>query len=386
MKTVAGIALALVVATCGVLPAPARGAEAPVEIDVVLSLTGPAAFLGSKEAQALGIAEKMVNQDGGVRGRLIKFVIHDDGTSPQNTVQITNALIAKKAALVIGPSVVAACSAMLPIVDANGPVAYCLAPPVQPRAGSYMFSQGNTMHDWIVTTLRACRVHKWNKIALITATDASGQTYDKEFEAVFAGPEGRGLEIVDRQHFNVADISMAAQIAHMKSAGPTAVLSFTVGPAFGTLLRELNATGMDPAVFGSAGNLNFAQLESYKAFVPRELYFAASGGGALDPNASPAVRAAQAKFFKSFAEAGVRVEFLHTTAWDPAMLYVDALRKLGPDANARQVHEYIEGLRRWTGILGHYDFAANSQRGVASNTVRLYRWDAAKGELTNVPF
>jgi branched-chain amino acid transport system substrate-binding protein len=389
MKSIAALAtLALVISCLALVSSAMEGAaaaDAPYEINVVLSLTGPGAFLGSKEAQALAIEENLLNRSGGIHGRPVKFVIQDDATVPANAVQLVNGLLAKNVPIVIGSSVVATCSAMLPLVGKTGPVTYCLAPPVEAPPGSYLLTQGSLAADWLTVTFRALRSHGWNRVAVITATDASGQAYDRDLDAALAGSEGHGLTVVDREHFNPSDISMAAQVARMKAATPQAILTFTVGPSFGTLLKQLNDAGMNVPIFGSGGNINYAQLQSYGAFAPKELYFVANGGAALDPNAPRAVKAAQATFFNAFKDAGVRPEFLHTVAWDPAMLFVQALNAVGVDATARQIRDYISNLGVWGGVVGTYDFRANPQRGVGPSSVVMYRWDAGKSELTTVP-
>lgn len=358
----------------------------PYEINAVLSLTGPAAFLGSKEAQSLQVAETMLNKDGGIQGRPIKFVIEDDGSVPQNAVQLFTGLIARKVPIVIGPSVVATCSAVRALVDNgnSGPVTYCLAPPVQAPVDSYMFTAQNTQHDFLLLTLRALRNFRWSRIALITATDASGQAYERDFDSILATPEAHRITVVDREHFNPADVSMAAQVARIKSAAPDVILSFTVGTSFGTLLRQLNDIGMNVAVFGSGSNLNYAQLESYRDFTPEPLFFASSGGGMPDPKATSAVKTAQSEFFNAFNDAGVRPEVLHTVAWDPANLAVQAIRKLGTTATASQIHDYLMNLQNWAGDLGIYDFRATPQRGIGSKAARLYRWDSSTNKISVV--
>ena len=62
---------------------PAEAQPAPLEINIMLSMTGPAAFLGNAEFAAFQAAEKTVNQHGGVKGRPIKIVVSDDASSPQ---------------------------------------------------------------------------------------------------------------------------------------------------------------------------------------------------------------------------------------------------------------------------------------------------------------
>ena len=79
----------------------------PFNIDVVLPLTGPAAFLGKAEQLSLQQAEKILAKGDGIGGRPIKFVFHDDQSNPQTAVQLANQIVAAKPAVVLGSAVVA---------------------------------------------------------------------------------------------------------------------------------------------------------------------------------------------------------------------------------------------------------------------------------------
>jgi len=137
------------------LPHLASAAD-PYTIYVIAPITGPSAFLGNEEASALKVLEDQVNKTGGVRGRPIHFVIQDDQTLSQNSVQLLNGIITQKVPFLLGTSQTAACGAMLPVV-ANGPVVYCFSPGVHPPPGSYMFSASISTADYIVATIRYLR-------------------------------------------------------------------------------------------------------------------------------------------------------------------------------------------------------------------------------------
>ena len=66
------------------------------------------------------------------------------------------------------------------------------------------------------------------------------------------------------------------------------------------------------------------------------------------------------------------------------LLVVTALRKVGPDASAADVHNYLENLTGWSGILGTYDFRAQSQRGLGRDAVYIARWTPANESWTPV--
>ena len=115
--------------------------QTPVEINAVLATTGPAALLGTREAEALGVLAAMVNKQGGIKGRPLKFTIVDDGSDPRNTVQLVNQLIARKVNAIVGPNVTATCQAVLPLVATSGPFTYCLSPLVHPAPGVHVLGE-----------------------------------------------------------------------------------------------------------------------------------------------------------------------------------------------------------------------------------------------------
>ena len=70
---------------------------------------------------------------------------------------------------------------------------------------------------------------------------------------------------------------------------------------------------------------------------------------------------------------------IEISAWDPALLLVDALRKLGPEASAAKLHDYLLNLTSWTGVNGPYNFRSNPQRGIGENNIVMVRFDGATG-------
>jgi ABC-type branched-subunit amino acid transport system substrate-binding protein len=69
---------------------PVAMADTTIEIPVILSLTGNAAFAGHDDAEVVSILESYVNATGGIRGTPLHFTILDDQSSPQAAVQLMN--------------------------------------------------------------------------------------------------------------------------------------------------------------------------------------------------------------------------------------------------------------------------------------------------------
>src|SRR5580658_9715217 len=102
----------LCIAALALIPSFAVAADPPYEINVILPMTGAAAFLGKADTNALNVIESTVNKSGGIRGRQIKFTVADDESNPALAVQLLNAVLAKKVPLVLGSTLGATCSAM----------------------------------------------------------------------------------------------------------------------------------------------------------------------------------------------------------------------------------------------------------------------------------
>jgi branched-chain amino acid transport system substrate-binding protein len=362
---------------------PAAAAD-PFEIPVIMPLTGGGAFLGTSENQSLQIIEKMVNASGGIKGRPIHFAVQDDQSNPQVAVQLANGAIARKPPVILGSSVVAMCNAMAAIVKASGPVQFCFSPGIHPVANSYTFSSSVSTDDLATAALRYFHGKHWNRVAIITSTDASGQDAEHAFVEAAHRAENAGLSLIIQEHFNPTDVTVSAQIARIQSTHPDAIVAWSTGTPFGTLLRGISDAGIDIPVLGGNGNLTYPQLAQYKAFTPKQMYFPSPRFFAREQVRPGPIRAAQDLFFKSFGAVGVKPDVAHSFSWDPALIVVDALRHTGLDASPEAIRAYIEGVHSWAGINGVYDFRDGSQRGLTENTAIIIRWKASDATFAGV--
>lgn len=359
------------------LPRSGFAAGQPYAIDVILPITGVAAFLGRSVSTSLGVVEDAVNKSGGINGQPIHFSIADDQSNPQVAVQLVNGIIASKAPVMIGSSLSATCGAIAPLLK-EGPVDFCLSPGIHPAAGSYVFSPAPSTLDLAIGTARYMQYRGWNKVAFIFSTDSSGQDGEHVIGQVFAMPENTAVSIVDIEHFATTDLSVAAQIAHVKASGAQALYVWSTGTASATVLHAAQDAGLDLPIVTSYSNATYDQMKAYQPFMPKELLFTGLPSMAPDQLPKGALRDAVAAYDKAFAAAGVRPEVGQQTAWDAAMLIVSALRKLGTNATAPQIRDYLASLHGWVGTTGTFDFRAIPQRGVNWSAVMPARWDPAK--------
>ena len=145
-------------------------------------------------------------------------------------------------------------------------------------------------------------------------------------------------------------------------------------------MRAIADAGLDVPILTSYSNATYRQISAYKGYLPKELLMAGLPT-MVPPDQLPRgqLRSRVDAYDRAIQAAGVRPDVLQTTPWDAGLLVVDALRKLGPNATAAQVREYLAGLRGFTGVTGSFDFKAIPQRGVDwKSSLLMTRWDAAR--------
>jgi len=360
------------------LGSPVRAQPAPLDIDVMVSLTGGAAFLGQAEWKAIQAAETVVNADGGVAGRPVHFVPNDDGSSPQTALQLANAIAAKHVPLFLGSELASSCQSYLALIAPAGPVDYCLSPPVHPPSGGYMFTSGASSYDLSRALIRYLRERHLTRVAVIVTTDATGRDFEGSFSAVFALPENKAFAVLTYEHFNTTDLSTAAQVARIKNDNVQAILTGTIGGATITLLRAVNEAGLNVPIATPNGNMLYQEMAQLHDIMPSELLFPAYRAMTSGDVRPGPIRDAQARFFAALKAAGLRPDAANVTAWDPVMISMDALRHAGPNPTSQQIHTYIETLHSFAGVNGIYDFRDGSQRGISTGAVVVDRWDPVK--------
>jgi branched-chain amino acid transport system substrate-binding protein len=368
----AALSFALAVAS---VPVPSRGAD-PYDVNVLLPLTGSASFYGTAQQQSLRAVEDEVNRGGGIAGRPLRFVIQDDQSNPQIAVQLATQIVAKHPAFFLGPTLTAECNAVMPLLLKEGPVTYCFTPGAHPPAGSFVFGFGADTSFLQQASLTYLGAKGIKHIAILSSTDGSGQDGEAKLDEALA--KQKTVTLVAREHFAPTDVSVAAQLARIKAANPDAIVVWTTGTPFGTVLRGIKDAGIDLPVVTTNGNLTRAQMKQYAPFLPKDLLF--PGAAFFDPTTitNKAVRGVVDEFLRELAAQGAKPDWGNNNCYDGARLMVSALKKFGPNATPVQIRDYIVNLKGWPGINGMYDFPAEPQRGLAQDSVVMVRWDAAK--------
>jgi branched-chain amino acid transport system substrate-binding protein len=350
------------------------GAADPYEIYSIQAMTGGLSFVGKTGADALAAFEVYFNKSGGINGRPIHFVLQDAQTNPAIAIQLANELGSKHLPFIMGPTSAAECNAVWALAK-TGPVMWCYSSAVNGAPGSFEFQTSATNYDYNVAAMRWLRARGLTRIALITPTDATGQAYDKAIDTILQLPDNKAIVLVDREHFNPADVSVAAQISKIAAAKAQVLFVGTAGSPAGVAFHGITDVGLNIPVITGNGNASEAFMKQYAAILPKELYVESTHCLAPAAITDKAEKDAYDTYVAAMRAHNVPVDCLQSLAWDPALLLTTALRRVGTNASAEQLRAYLAGMRNIAGVNGTYDFGRVPQRGLDDRAVVIIRWN-----------
>jgi branched-chain amino acid transport system substrate-binding protein len=205
-------------------------AEDTIKIGSVLSITGPASFLGEPEDKTLRMYVDKINSAGGVAGKKIELVIYDDGGDASKARTFATRLIEDdKVVAMVGGSTTGATMAMIlvfeeaqvPFISLGGGIE--IIDPVR----KYVFKTPHTDKMACEKIFENLKQRKLTKIALISGTDGFGASM--RAQCVKVAPT-YGIEILTEETYGPRDSDMTAQLTKIKS---TAGVQAVVNPGFG---------------------------------------------------------------------------------------------------------------------------------------------------------
>ena len=215
----------------------AGAANAQVKIGAVLSVTGPASFLGDPEKKTLEIYVAEINAKGGVNGKKLELVIYDDGGKPSDALTFARRLVDEdKVAAIVGGTTTGVTMAVMPIFEEAQVPFISLAGAVQivkpVRKWTFKTPHTDTMAcEKIFADLKR---RKMDKVALISGADAFGKSMRDQ--CVGVAPKA-GITIVHEESYGAGDTDMTPQLTNIKGkAAAQAVINpgFGQGPAIVT--------------------------------------------------------------------------------------------------------------------------------------------------------
>ena len=380
-------ALKILVATTAValaLSASSRSAFADVKIGSVLSVTGPASFLGDPEKKTLEMYVDEINAKGGVNGEKLQLIIYDDGGDANNARTFATRLVEEdKIFAMVGGTTTGSSLAIIPVFEEAQIPFISLAGAVQiiEPVRKWVFKTPHTDRMACQKIFADLKRRNFTTIALISGTDAFGKSMRDQCVAVAANS---GIAIAHEETYGPRDSDMTPQLTNIKSkAGVQAVINpgFGQGPAIVT--RNYRQLAIALPLYQSHGvaSKQFIELAGPAAEgvrLPAAALLVADKLPASDPQKAIVVDYSRAYEKKT----GQPVSTFGGHAYDGLMILVQAMQRAKGNDKAK-VRDEIEKTKNYVGTGGIVNMSPTDHMGLDLSAFRML--EIKNGDWTIAP-
>ena len=344
----------------------------PIKIGSVLSVTGPAAFLGDPELKTLQMYVEDINKKGGVLGRPLELVHYDDGSDAGKANGFTKRLIEDdKVDVLVGGTTTGATMSAAPLVEKAGIPFISLAGAVvivEP-VKKWLFKTPHTDRMAAEKVFEDMKKRGISKVALLSETSGFGGSGKKESEGVAAK---YGITLVANETYGPKDTDMSPQLTKIKGTpGVQAVFIFGLGQGPAIATKNFKQLSVNLPLYHAHGvaSEEFIKLAGPAAEgirLPAAALLVANKLNDKDPQ--KAVAQGYSKAFEARWKTDVSTFGGH--AYDGLMLAVDAIKRANSTDKAK-VRDALEATKGYVGTGGIVNMSATDHMGLDLSAFRM---------------
>ena len=362
----------------------AQPASAQIKIGSVLSVTGPASFLGDPEKKTLEMYVDQINAKGGVNGQKLQLIIYDDAGNANSAKTFATRLIEEdKVVAMIGGTSTGATLAMIPVFeDAQVPfISLAGAIQIVEPVRKWVFKTPHTDKMACQKIFADLKARNLTTVGMISGTDAFGKSMRDQCVAV--APQD-GIKIAHEETYGPRDSDMTPQLTNIKNtAGVQAVVNpgFGQGPAIVT--RNYKQLGITLPLYESHGVASKQYIELAGAAaegvrLPAAALLIADKLPANDPQKPVVV-----SYTKEYeAKTGQAVSTFGGHAYDGLMILVQAMQR-AKSAEPAKVRDEIEKTKGFVGTGGIVNMSPTDHMGLDLSAFHML--EIKNGDWTLVP-
>jgi branched-chain amino acid transport system substrate-binding protein len=365
-------AIASAAVAAAILAAGAPQASARIKIGAVLSVTGPASFLGEPEKKTLEIYVNEINRQGGVNGEPLDLVVYDDGGDANNARTFATRLVEEdKIVAMVGGTTTGSTLAMIPVFEEAQIPFISLAGAIQiiQPVRKWVFKTPHTDRMACEKIFTDLKRRNLTTVALISGADAFGKSMRDQCVAV--APR-IGIAIAHEETYGPRDSDMTPQLTNIRNKpGVQAVVNpgFGQGPAIVT--RNYRQLGISLPLYQSHGvaSKQFIDLAGPAAEgvrLPAAALLVAAKLSTSDPQRS-VVMSYSATYQQ---RTGQPVSTFGGHAYDGLMILVQAMQR-AKSADKAKVRDEIEKTRGYIGTGGIVTMSPTDHMGLDLSAFRM---------------
>lgn len=356
----------------------------PIKIGSILSVTGPAAFLGDPELKTMQLYVESINKAGGVLGRPLELVHYDDGSDASKANGFAKRLIeSDKVDVLVGGTTTGSTMSIVPLVEKAGVPFISLAGAVvvvEP-VKKFVFKTPHTDRMAAEKVFEDMRKRNLTKVALFSETSGFGQSGKKEAEGVAAK---YGITLVSNETYGPKDTDMSPQLTKIKNtAGVQAVFVIGLGQGPAIVTKNYKQLGISLPLYHAHGvaSEEFIKLAGPAANGVRLPAAALLVADKLpDNDAQKPVSVAYTKAYTAKWNSDISTFGGH--AYDGLMIAVEAIKRAGGTDKAK-VRDAIEATKGYVGTGGVVNMSATDHMGLDLSAFRML--EIKNGDWTLAP-
>lgn len=357
------VAVTIVAAAVGAAVAEDGVTKDEILVGATSTKTGAIAVCGNVDEGASAYF-KRINDTGGVNGRKIKFIVLDDGYSPQRAIGNVRRLMGqdKVFALISGCGTVTG-AAVLSIAERDT-IPYLfplvglddLVLPTKRNVFSILPQYGSQ----VVTMIDYVAKSQSPKTAAVSIINIAG--HENWMKAVRAKLEALKITIVDEQVIDVAASDKAPFVTRVKSKNPDLFVMVDSAPGSARYILEMQRQNWKPKVITG---INTLTDESFLRAVGTAGDNLVIAPGVLLPTSDP--RSNECVDAVSGYDKGLNPSGYTSFGCLGAKLFVDAVRRVGADLTRERLIAELENTRNFqSGFSGPITFGPGVRQGLST--------------------
>jgi len=378
-RAIGSVAIALVALAAGAPQASAR-----IKIGAVLSVTGPASFLGEPEKKTLEIYVDEINRQGGVNGERLDLIIYDDGGDANNARTFATRLVEEdKIVAMVGGTTTGSTLAMIPVFEEAQIPFISLAGAIQiiEPVRKWVFKTPHTDRMACEKIFTDLKRRNLVTVALISGADAFGKSMRDQ--CVVVAPK-HGIAIAHEETYGPRDSDMTPQLTNIRNKpGVQAVVNpgFGQGPAIVT--RNYRQLGISLPLYQSHGvaSKQFIDLAGPAAEgvrLPAAALLVATKLSSSDPQRSVVMG-----YSTTYQQrTGQQVSTFGGHAYDGLMILVQAIQR-AKSADKAKIRNEIEKTKGYVGTGGIVTMSPTDHMGLDLSAFRML--EIKSGDWTLAP-
>ena len=236
----------------------ASAAGDPVVIGVASAQTGGFSFFDVPVKNAIELAAKQINADGGIEGRPVEVVVADTKSDPNQSAAAAIDVLDKGADVVVTMCDYDLGAPAAREADKAGKIALsCAGSPLFGAKGigplAFSVNEGTPTQGVIAADFASSKGWKTAYMLGDTGEDFT-RTWCEEFKTAFTATNGADA-IVGEDTFKQGDTTVASQVSRLRSSGvkPDVIALCGYPPTGATAIKQLRAAGIDAPIVTTSG-------------------------------------------------------------------------------------------------------------------------------------